>query len=117
MIPPPESQSSESIYEDYEDDDELAAVSPDIEDVVDINGKLLNQQPVYDKLINAEVTLQLDKKVATGTVRRRANDINGQVIGTYDDNPFLNTMIYEVEFPDGEVREYGANLIAENMIT
>ena len=35
--------------------------------------------------------------------------------GTYHDNPILNTMIYDVEFPDGEVREYSANIIAENM--
>jgi hypothetical protein len=28
-----------------------------------------------------------------------------------------NTMVYEVEFPDGQVREYAANIIAENMLT
>ena len=32
-----------------------------------------------------------------------------------DINPFLNTTIYDVEFPDGEIREYCANVIAENM--
>ena len=37
--------------------------------------------------------------------------------GTYDDNPFLNTIIYEVEFPDGQVKDYAANVIAENMLT
>ena len=26
-------------------------------------------------------------------------------------------MIYEVEFPDGQVKEYAANLIMENMLT
>ena len=35
----------------------------------------------------------------------------------YDDNPFLNTIIYEVEFPDGQVKDYAANVIAENMLT
>ena len=34
-----------------------------------------------------------------------------------DDNPFLNTIIYEVEFPDGQVKDYAANAIAENMLT
>jgi hypothetical protein len=29
----------------------------------------------------------------------------------------LNSMIYEVEFPDGQVKEYGASIIAENMLT
>ena len=27
----------------------------------------------------------------------------------------MNTTIYDAEFPDGDIREYGANLIAENM--
>eukprot|EP00957_Ditylum_brightwellii_P187110 14251456-Ditylum_brightwellii.AAC.1 len=29
----------------------------------------------------------------------------------------MNTMIYDVEFPDGRLREYAANIIAENMLT
>ena len=37
--------------------------------------------------------------------------------GTYHDNPFLNTITYDVEFPDGQVKEYGTNIIAENMLT
>jgi hypothetical protein len=36
--------------------------------------------------------------------------------GGHDDvNPILDTRIYEVEFPDGEVLEYAANVIAENL--
>ena len=30
--------------------------------------------------------------------------------------PLLNTLIYEVEFPDGTMKEYAANVIAENMV-
>ena len=41
---------------------------------------------------------------------------DGQVTGTYDNNPFLNS-IYDVEFPDGQVKEYAANIIPENMLT
>ena len=29
----------------------------------------------------------------------------------------LNSVVYEVEFPDGQVKEYSANTIAENMLT
>jgi hypothetical protein len=29
----------------------------------------------------------------------------------------LNSIVYDMEFPDGTVREYSANLIAENMLT
>ena len=45
----------------------------------------------------------------------RAKDSDGAIIGSYDDNPFLNTLVYNVQFPDGEVKEYAANVIAENM--
>ena len=40
---------------------------------------------------------------------------DGKVMGAYNDNPILNTVLYEVEFPDRKVREYAANV--ENMLT
>ncbi len=104
-------------WEEYEDNDELARIIPDIEDTVDSRGRLLNQQPAYDKLINAQVQLQQGDDVTSGKVRARALDTEGSAIGTYDDNPMLNSMLYEVEFPDGQVKEYSANIIAENMLT
>ena len=82
-----------------------------------MTGKLLNQHPAYDRIINTEVALQLEEVVTTGKVTRRTLGPDGQVAGTYDDNPFLNTIIYEVEFPDGQVKDYAANVIAENMLT
>ena len=36
---------------------------------------------------------------------RQSKNGNGEPIGSYDINPFLNTTIYDVEFPDGEIRE------------
>ena len=29
----------------------------------------------------------------------------------------LNTVVHEVEFPNGQVKEYAANIIAEDMLT
>jgi hypothetical protein len=37
------------------------------------------------------------------------------MIGTYNDNPLLNTMVYDCVFPDGTTKEYAANIIAENI--
>jgi hypothetical protein len=37
-------------------------------------------------------------------------DGNGKTVGTYSDNPII---IYEVECPDGELREHAANIQAE----
>ena len=41
----------------------------------------------------------------------------GIVVRKYDDNPILNSMTYKVEFIDGKVREYLANVIEENMLS
>ena len=51
----------------------------------------------------------------TGKVKRRARNASGELIGTKNDNPILDTRAYQVEFPDGGIAEYSANMIAENM--
>ena len=114
---PPKVEAVKEEMEEYSDDNEEARKVPEIEDAVDAKGQLIDQQPAYDCLINSEVLLQLGQKMTTGTVKRRAIGPDGRTAGTYDDNPVLNTIIYEVEFPDGQVKEYGANVIAENMLT
>eukprot|EP00957_Ditylum_brightwellii_P088028 6705216-Ditylum_brightwellii.AAC.1 len=73
-----------------------------MEETVDANGTLIDQQPAYNKIIHAE---------------RRALEPDGRTAGSYHDKAMLNSTIYEVEFPDGEVNEYAANVIAENMLT
>ena len=40
---------------------------------------------------------------------------NGEVTGPFHENPLLNTIVYDVEFPDGAVCEYSANVIAQNV--
>ena len=98
-------------FEPYEDDDEAARTVPDIEDIVDATGRLKNQNPAYDTMINAEVMLQQGEEFATGKVMRRSVGPHNRVSGTFDPNPYLNTIIYDVEFPDGQVKEYGANIV------
>ena len=44
-------------------------------------------------------------------------DEDGNVIGNANVRPELNTLMYEVEFPDGEIRPYAANIIADNIWT
>ena len=71
MSPPPVPRDDiESVFDEYEDDDEDKRVVPDVEDTVDATGKLLNQHPAYDRIINAEVALQLEEEVTTGKVTR-----------------------------------------------
>ena len=91
--------------------------SPNHEDILDSTGRILEQQPAFNKIINAEVMIQNGDEMAMGKVTRRSLDADGRTTGTYHDNPFLNTITYDVEFPDGQVKEYIANIIAENMLT
>ena len=48
-------------------------------------------------------------------VVKRHKGEDGLIQGTYSDNPIANTIMYDVEFSDGTVREYAANVIAENL--
>ena len=47
---------------------------------------------------------------------RRSLNEEGRHVGQYNDNPILNTAIYDVDFPHGTTKEYGANIIAENIL-
>jgi hypothetical protein len=69
----------------------------------------------YDTYIGAEVELSIGDSVMTGKVKQRKREHDGTVKGTAHSNPILDTRTYEVEFPDGQIAEYSANIIAENM--
>ena len=47
----------------------------------------------------------------------RAADKHGKLIGTYDDNPILNSHLYEVKFPYSKVKEFAANILAEKCMS
>jgi hypothetical protein len=105
MSAPPK-ESSDNTFEEYEDDDEEPHIIPEVEDTDDSNGRLLEQQPMYDRLINAEVQLQLGDEMCSGKVVRRSLGPDGRTAGMYDDTPMLNLVIYHIEFPDGQTKEY-----------
>ena len=77
----------------------------------------MNLNQPCDKLIHAEVQMQNQDKMQLGKVLRRAMGPDGRTAGTHDDDPLRNSMICEVEFPDGQVKEHAANIIAENMLS
>ena len=84
-----------------------------MDDAVDARGLLINQQPEYDQFLNLELQLHNGQHAR---VARRVVGPSGERIGAYDDQPMLNTIMYEVEFDDGQVKEYGATSIAENIL-
>ena len=86
-------------------------------DIVDASGKPVNQQSLHDVLINAELHLPQGESEQLARVVRRSVGADGKLIGTFNDDPNLNTLVYEVEFPDGELKHYSANIIAENILS
>ena len=121
--PPPTTEDRDLTTEestnqnDLDDEMDEPVESLDHEDILYSMGRILEQQPAFDKIINAEVMIQNGDEMAMGKVARQSLDADGRMTGTYHDNPFLNTITYEVEFSNGQVKEYGANIIAENMLT
>ena len=110
-----ESDDKEFEFEAYEYDSEQARIVPDIEDTADATGKKLNQKPSYNQIIDGEVSLQMGENMTVRRVTKQAIGPDGNVAGTYEENPYLNSMIYEVKFPNGQVKEYADNIIAKNI--
>ena len=73
------------------------------------------EHSLHDSLIHAEVLLPHNDEMCKGLVRGRHTNTNGEVIGHFDVNPLLNNVIYDIEFADGTIKEYAANVIAQNM--
>ena len=73
----------------------------------------------FDAYIGAQVVLPSkdgESQVLTKVISRK-RDADGKVVGKGNSNPILDTRIYQVEFPDGAVAEYSANIIAENILS
>jgi hypothetical protein len=64
---------------DDDADTEPAGELHDIEDILDSTGKVLNQQPMWDNLINADVILQQGGMIQLGKVKRRSIDDSGKL--------------------------------------
>lgn len=95
-------------YEAYEDDDEKHERIKEVDDL---------DQETYDAYVLSQVMLPKGDEMSLGTVTKRKRNSDGKPIGRYNHNPILDSSVYEVEFPDGEVMEYAANVIAENLYT
>jgi hypothetical protein len=70
-------------------------------------------EETLDKLLAAEVILPKGDYQFVGKVIGRKRDANGNPVGRANSNPILDTRVSEVEFPDGSVKDYAANILAE----
>ena len=64
-------------------------------------------------MINAEVLLTHEETQQTAKFIIRTIYSNGNIIETFDEKPVLNSLVYDVEFPDGAVNHYAENVISE----
>jgi hypothetical protein len=69
----------------------------------------------YDQYVGASVQLSIGDKFQTGKVTGQKRSLDGVARGKASGNPILDTITYNVNFPDGRNEEYTANVIAENM--
>jgi hypothetical protein len=65
-------------------------------------------------MISAKVMLPQGGQAVTGRVIRRKRDNEGNLIGKSHTNPLLDTSLFDVEFDDGYIEAFAANVIAEN---
>ena len=93
-------------YEPYVDEQTSHQCVPHIDDY---------SPEAYDKLISAKVKLPVSGTHQHGTVRRRKRDHDSNTVGNFSKNPQQDTTMYEVEFTDGHIESYAANIIAESI--
>ena len=75
------------------------------------------ESEAFDKFLGAYVQLPSDdgESKVLMRVKNRKRDHDGKLLGQYNENPILNTSVYNVESTDGIISEYAANIIAENL--
>jgi hypothetical protein len=99
--------------EPYGDDEGDLFTMPEA-DFVDAASKAMLQQSFMDTLINIDVVLPKGEGDVLTKVMRRSVDLNGKVIGEFNENPLLNTFLYKCKFEDQTTKAYTANTIASN---
>ena len=97
-------------YEAYDDDEPKdEAYEPDVFQ------RLEHDAEVFDGYILSQVRLPRGDDFMLGTVKNRVKDHNDDPVGLSNANPILDSRLYDVEFPDGAILDYAANVIAENL--
>ena len=70
-----------------------------------------------DKYIGMEVKFTRGFRYQCATVAHRKQNVDGVLIGLRNDNPILDTMVYEDMFSGGKVVDVLSNQVAESILT
>lgn len=84
-------------------------------DMIEEDSPDADDHPDFDNYIHANLLLDVGGEKMHGRVIRRAKDVDGAKKGRAHPNPMFDTRAYMIEFRDGSVGEYTANIIAENI--
>ena len=76
---------------------------------------LLLKKPITDQWIHSELNLPQGELLRRTKVVAITKDGIGDVTGSDNHNPFLNGLTHDVDFCDGEIKEYFTNVIGENV--
>ena len=97
--------------EDFRDEFNAIYSSDSVKEADDFTPDVLN-----DTYLGMELALPRDGEGPEfARVTKRLRDKDGLPIGTADDNPIMDTRLYEVEYLDGYKASLAANAIAENL--
>ena len=77
-----------------------------------------DDEEAVDRYLNVEIILDV-RSANKWRVRvaKRSRGLDGEAVGHAHTNPFFDTSEYYMEFTDGSVEKYTANVISENMFT
>jgi hypothetical protein len=97
-------------YDCYEDDEVSSSKIPYINNI-----KEEHDVDTYDQYVGAHLRVPIGDEIQYGKVVQRKREVDGNVRGKANANSMLDTITYEIEFPDGRSDEYTANVISDNM--
>ena len=100
--------------EDFQDEFQKTFNNNDIKEAYEA----YTEETLDNTYLNIEITLPRDSEGPEyAKVTKRLRDANGIPIGTANDNPILDSCLYEVEYIDGYKAALTANTIAENLFS
>ena len=94
---------------------------------IDLSSESINNEPLFtsepalnallDEHIGSLIKIPYKEEHAVVEVldRKRTNHIDNRLVGRKRSDPTLDTRRYTVRMPNSEIREYTANLVAENL--
>ena len=94
---------------------------------IDLSSESINNEPLFtsepalnallDEHIGSLIKIPYKEEHAVVEVldRKRTNHIDNRLVGRKHSDPTLDTRRYTVRMPNSEIREYTANLVAENL--